>query len=308
MTTPRPAALRPDREDFFDRAGGRLRYAVWTALGTPRGSVVLVHGRGEFIEKYAMEVAGELLVRGFSLYTMDLRGQGQSSRMLPDHDKGHIDDFGTYASDLAAFLESVVVPEAPQPRLLLSHSTGGNVALRYLTAEGSRLFSAAIFSSPMTALRGGRWMKMILALLNPFRFLDTRYAPGMGPWNPARHVFAGNSLTHDERRFHFTDTWFAADPGLRLGGPTLGWLRQAFLSFAILDAKDCLERLTIPALVVSGSQDTVVDNTVHRTVAERIPGAAHVVVEGAHHELMMETDALRAQFWAAFDRLAANVC
>jgi lysophospholipase len=123
MTPPRPACLAPDREDYIDHAGGRLRYAVWTAAGTPRGSVVLIHGRGEFIEKYAMEVAGELRGRGFAVYAVDIRGQGLSTRMLPDHDKGHIDDFGTYVADLAALMDAVVAPEAPHPRRLLSHST-----------------------------------------------------------------------------------------------------------------------------------------------------------------------------------------
>jgi lysophospholipase len=309
--TQRPDSLRPDREDFLDRAGGRLRYAVWNAPGTggraSRGSVVLVQGRAEFIEKYAMEVVGDLRNRGFAVYALDTRGQGLSSRMLPDHDKGHIDDFSTYVADLRHFLETVVVPTAPGPLLLFSHSTGGNIALRYLAAEGSRLFSAAAFSSPMTALPHARLIKMVLAILNPFRFLDTHYAPGTGPWNGTRRVFATNDVTHDERRYRFTDDWFAADPRLRLGGPTLGWLRQAFRSFAVLDAPACLERLDLPVVVLSGSDDTVVNTTVHKVVAERIPGAEHVVIDGARHELLMETDERRAQFWAAFDRLAEKL-
>ena len=31
-------------------------------------------------------------------------------------------------------------------------------------------------------------------------------------------------------------------------------------------------------------------------------------IDGARHELLMETDPRRAQFWAAFDKLAARVC
>ncbi len=306
--TRRPDALPADREDFIERAGGRLRYAVWNASETARGTVVLVQGRAEFIEKYAMEVAGELSGRGFAVYALDTRGQGLSSRMLPDHDKGHIDDFSTYVADLGHFLQTVVAPTAPRPLLLLSHSTGGNIALRYLVAEGSRLFAAAIFSSPMTALPRARLIGTILALLSPFRFLDTCYAPGTGPWDPHTRAFATNSVTHDERRFRFTDAWFAADPRLQLGGPTIGWLHAALRSFAVLDAPAGLTRLDLPVLIASGSQDTVVDTAAHKTVAARIPGAEHVVIEGARHELLMETDARRAQFWAAFDRLAARVC
>lgn len=308
MALQRPSALPADREDYFGGAGDRLRYCSWKASGTPRGSVVLVHGRAEFIEKYAMEVAGELRDRGFDVYAVDLRGQGLSSRMLADPQKGHIDDFATYGADLKLFVETVVLPAAPQPRLLFSHSTGGNIALRYLTTEGSRAFSAAIFSSPMTGLPGAGRIRLLLALLGLVPGLDTRYAPGTGPYDPRNHPFATNDVTHDERRYDFTRQWFAADPRLKLGGPTIGWVRQAFRSFDTLDAPGTLERIALPTLIVSGTDDTVVDIKTHAIAARRIPGAEHVTIDGARHELLMETDARRTQFWAAFDRLAARVC
>ena len=50
----------PERCGFLDAPGARLRWATWSAPGTPRGSVVLLGGRGEFIEKYATEVVGEI--------------------------------------------------------------------------------------------------------------------------------------------------------------------------------------------------------------------------------------------------------
>ena len=312
----RPAALAPDREGFFERAGGRLRYGVWNATGTARGptrgstrgpargSIVLVQGRAEFIEKYAMEVAVELRDRGFAVYALDIRGQGLSARMLPDPDKGHIDDFATYVADLKAFLETVVVPEAPQPLLLLSHSTGGNIALRFLGDEGCEFFAAAAFCSPMTGLPNAWFARSVLAVTGLLPSLDTRYAPTTGPYDLRKHPFAGNDVTHDERRYDFTAQWFAADPRLILGGPTIGWVRQAYRSFDTIDAPGYLERVTLPVLIVSAGEDKVVDTATHRTAAARIARATHAVVEGARHEILMETDGLRAQFWAAFDRFA----
>lgn len=308
MSPARPAALSADREAYFERDGGRLRYAVWNAAGTPRGSVVLVHGRAEFIEKYAMEVAGELRARGFAVYALDIRGQGLSSRMLSDHDKGHIDDFSTYVADLRLFLETVVVPQAPRPLLMFSHSTGGNIALRYLGDEGCRDFAAAAFCSPMTGLPRGWIARTVLAITGLIPSLDTRYAPTTGPYDPAKVPFASNDVTHDERRYDFTAQWFAADPRLKLGGPTIGWVRQAYRSFDVIDAPGYLERIELPVLIVSGGEDTVVDTATHNRAVARIPGAEHATVEGARHEILMETDARRAQFWAAFDRLAARVC
>ena len=311
MPIARPAALPADREAYLEGAGDRLRYAVWNAPGTggpPRGSVVLIHGRAEFIEKYAMEVVGELLGKGFAVYALDVRGQGLRSRMLPDHDKGHIDDFSTYVADLKLFLETIVAPQAPRPLLLLSHSTGGNIALRFLGDEGCGHFAAAAFCSPMTGLHQAWLARTILAITRPLPSLDTRYAPTTGPYDPAKHPFSSNNLTHDERRYGFTADWFAADPRLQLGGPTIGWVRQAYRSFDVLDSPGYLERIALPVLVVSAAEDTVVDIATHKRAVARIAGSEHAVVEGAYHEILMETDARRAQFWAAFDRLAGRVC
>ncbi len=60
--------------------GAQLRAAFWRPEGVPRGTVALVQGRAEFIEKY-YEVVGELLERGFVVASFDWRGQGLSQRL-----------------------------------------------------------------------------------------------------------------------------------------------------------------------------------------------------------------------------------
>lgn len=69
-----------------------LRVVRWVPQGEPLGTVVVIQGRTEFIEKY-FEVAGELLARGFVVVAMDWRGQGLSDRDLNNSRKGHVDDF-----------------------------------------------------------------------------------------------------------------------------------------------------------------------------------------------------------------------
>ena len=102
-----------------------------TSREPPRkGSVVLLTGRGEFIEKYATEVVGELLGRGYCVYALDWRGQGLSDRPLADRGKGHIDNFSTYMADLQLFLDKVVAPAAPRPILALCHSMGAHIMMR----------------------------------------------------------------------------------------------------------------------------------------------------------------------------------
>ena len=67
-----------------------------------------------------------------------------------------------------------------------------------------------------------------------------------------------------------------------------------------------LERIELPLLLMSAGQDQLIDIASHGPVVARLKHAEHVTVAGAKHEIMMETDPLRAQFWQAFDRLAGR--
>ena len=82
--------------------GLSLRVATWAPTArVVHGTVCLVQGRAEFIEKY-FETVAELRGRGFHVVAFDWRGQGGSDRTVEDPHKGHVDDFAEYRLDLAA--------------------------------------------------------------------------------------------------------------------------------------------------------------------------------------------------------------
>jgi lysophospholipase len=304
------ASYRPaNRYGFLEGAGGQLRYACWNASGTgnPRGTILLLAGRGEFIEKYATEIVGELLGRGFAVIALDWRGQGLSDRPLADHEKGHIDNFTTYMADLRLFIEQVVMPQAVRPVLALCHSMGGHILLRHLAEHGAEPLSAALIVSPMTALQREAFLRSVLMLMPEIAAVEQRYLFGTGPFIFLAREFASNYVTHDERRYRWTEAWFKADPRLSLGGPTIGWARQAVRSMTASLAPGYLERIDLPLLLMSASEDRLIDISSHAPVVARLKQGEHVFVSGAKHEIMMETDPLRAQFWQAFDRLAARI-
>jgi len=58
-----------------------IRVARWHPEGRARGTIVVVQGRAEYIEKY-FETIGELLQRGFCVVSFDWRGQGLSGREI----------------------------------------------------------------------------------------------------------------------------------------------------------------------------------------------------------------------------------
>ncbi|MEJ1938649.1 alpha/beta hydrolase, partial [Nostoc sp. NIES-2111] len=83
--------------------GVMLRAAGFPARGRARGTVLLLQGRGDQIEKY-FEVVDDLRARGFGVLAFDWRGQGGSQRLLPDPRKSHVDDFAAYRRDRSAML------------------------------------------------------------------------------------------------------------------------------------------------------------------------------------------------------------
>src|SRR5271169_357456 len=90
--------------------GVNLRFARWAPPPGRKGTVVVLQGRAEFIEKY-FETVRDLRARGFAVATFDWRGQGLSDHALSDPHKGHVRNFSEYATDLAAIMDQVVLPD-----------------------------------------------------------------------------------------------------------------------------------------------------------------------------------------------------
>ena len=70
--------------------------------GGARGSILFLPGRGDFYEKY-LESLDAWARDGFAVTAIDARGQALSGRLIAGSNLGHIDDFATWAKDLADF-------------------------------------------------------------------------------------------------------------------------------------------------------------------------------------------------------------
>ena len=56
-----------------------------------------------------------------------------------------------------------------------------------------------------------------------------------------------------------------------------------------------------PILIVAAGRDSIVSNAAIEAFAALLRSGSQLVVGGAQHELLMEQDRYRSQFWAAFD-------
>ncbi len=288
------------RAQWLTTADGlRIRVAVWNAAG-PQGTVLLLPGRTEYVEKYG-RAAGDLAQRGFATLCIDWRGQGLSPRPLADPMTGHVAAFSDYQTDLAAMLAFARAQGLPEPYYMMAHSMGGCIGLRALI--GGLPVAAAAFSAPMWGILMATWMRPVATAISAaarwFAF-DGRYAPGTGPSTyVVDSPFVGNTLTTDAEMWDYMRRQALAHPELSLGGPSLGWLNTAL---AECHALSLLPSPDYPTLCALGTAEKIVDvGPVHARMAAWPRGRLDLY-PGSEHEVMMERSALRGRF---FDDAAA---
>jgi lysophospholipase len=67
------------------------------------------------------------------------------------------------------------------------------------------------------------------------------------------------------------------------------------------DDPDYPSKIRQPLMLIAAGRDEVVSTAAIEEFAIRLRAGSHLIIAGARHELMMEQDRYRVQFWAAFD-------
>jgi lysophospholipase len=283
------------------RDGLVLRVARWVpADRPPRGTVCILQGRAEFIEKY-FEVVGELLDRGFAVVAFDWRGQGHSGRQVRNAYKGYVRTFAHYRRDLEAVRDQVLVPLMPGPHFALAHSMGGAIAL-HAAYEGWLPFQRLVAVAPMVALCmvTSRLAPVIARLLSLLGF-GRAFVPGGGETSISKKRFKGNRLTSDPVRYARNANAAAAVGSGAIGDPAVAWVNAAFRFMRRFADPRYPIRIRLPILIVGAGADPVCATPAAERFASRLKAGRIIVLPGARHEILMERDEIREDFWAAFD-------
>lgn len=283
--------------------GVRLRAGIWPD-GT-KGTVFLLPGRTEYIEKYG-RAAADLAARGFATLSIDWRGQGLADRKLADKMSGHVGDFSEYQKDLDALLHLAHEQALPRPFFILAHSMGGCIALRALMRDLP--FQATALTAPMWGISISAWMRpMATAISTAANWFGQahRYAPGTTAKTYVLEApFAGNVLTTDAEMYGYMRAQVAKHPDLALGGPSMGWLHAAL---AECHALSLLPSPSMPTLCALGTAEKVVDTAPIHLRMRLWQNGRIDLYPNAEHEIIMETPAMRQRlFDSVADHFRAN--
>ena len=251
----------------------------------PRALVLLFHGFGDHSGRYA-HVAEWLAGRGYAVWALDQRGHGRSPGP-----RGHISRFAQFLGDVAA-LRKRAAAEVAAPQVLLGHSFGGLVVLRYLETAPQGL-AGAVVTSPFidVAFKAPAW-KMALAklLAGP--------VPGLG-------MSTGLSTAHlstDPAVGRAAD----ADPLYHGRMTPAAWREIQAAQVAVVAEA---ERVATPLLFLLAGDDHIVARAASEALARSLPQSPDVrVYEGMYHEILNERDQARVlnDLGVWLDRLVAS--
>jgi lysophospholipase len=295
---------------FATADDGFMRWACGEAQGTRKGTVLVLPGWAEWLEKYE-NFLGEWQQRHFDTVIMEWRGQGLSSRFLADRRKSWIPSLDVLVEDLDRFFTAQITA-APEPVIIFAHSMGAHLALRWWMEKGHahKNVSSLILCSIMHELNTDPFplpAAKAIATSAVAIGADKDYAPGQSAFDQSQTPFEGNRITHDRARYEAMMDALRQTPDLKVGGITFGWLKAVFDSTAQLQGMLLKGAPRKKYLVLGAANDTLVTTEGVRRVASLLPNCESHFYDGAGHELLQESELLRLQVWIDIDRFIGTV-
>ncbi len=256
-------------EETITTTDGLRLYVRRREVDNSRGEVIIVHGFGEHSGRYG-SLTDHLVNHSYTVTGYDHRGHG-----LSDGLPGHIEHFYEYEDDLHKIIAHVRDRSKSPNLYLIAHSMGGLVALRYLAKRGDDL-SGAIISAPLVAVAVPvPAHKLIIARLcarfRPYMRLNN----GINPAHLSRDTEVGKA--------------YATDP-LVNRKVSARWFAEA--TRAMEEVKDWATQITLPLLVMHGTEDKLASCDATKRLFEKIGSKDKElgIYSGYYHELFNEPE------------------
>lgn len=241
----------------------------WTALDA-RANLIICHGIGEHSGRYDA-FAFFLTSRGFNVFSTDLPGHG-----LHHGQRGYVDSFDDLKNAVVDLAAAVRKERDELPLFLFGHSMGGLIGSRVIE-ESPNIFRAAVLSSPHLYSAKESVKKLL-----PVVKLVKKLAPKITFSSSSR--FEPSDLSHNKLAVQrYIDDPYVHDrvsPNLFLG-------MEENIEMAFSEA----ERITIPTMIIIGSDDRVIDPSGARKFYEVLRSEKRFLeIAGGMHEMFADEE------------------
>jgi alpha-beta hydrolase superfamily lysophospholipase len=154
------AAYQHSTGTFIGKGGLEIFFQQWEVTN-PKAILVIIHGLGEHSGRYG-NLIDALQNKGIAIYALDHRGFGRSGGK-----RGYVDSFMDYIYDMKIFVNMIKDKHPNKPVIMLGHSMGGVLALKYALTHAEDL-DALILSSPglVPAIKVPAWKKNLAIFLS----------------------------------------------------------------------------------------------------------------------------------------------
>lgn len=270
--------------------GGTLHAENYVIPSSDRG-VLLLHGYTESAEKFR-EVAWCFIQAGFSVFSYDHRGHGQSLRQINDLSISHVDRFDDYIEDCETFVTTCVRPHlGEKPLYLYAHSMGGAIGAHMLV-EHPNWFKKAVLTSPMIAPSSApfpMWVGRLLAATMCMIGKGKERAFIAGPFDPEKETFEASCST-GRARFDYYEKKRINTPYLQNCSPTYRWVLESFDQTKGLLIKEKCSKVSLPVLLCQAGKENLVRPEEQEAFVAMLPDARIKRFDEAKHEIYNSTD------------------
>jgi len=254
---------------------GRMRLVADAEGDEDASPVLLLHGGGQTRHAWGTTLHA-LAERGWHVYSVDLRGHGESD-WSPDGEYG----LDAFAADVLAIARSL-----PEPPVLVGASLGGLASLLAIADGGARPVASALVLVDVTPRIEADGATRIRAFMR--RDLETGFADleeaadAIAAYNPHRRRPRNLSGLRKNLRQRPDGRWtWHWDPAFMAAHPDRSDSRMTPDNFEQL--RNAARSLTIPTLLVHGRMSDLVSDDGVRELQALVPHAQIVDVAEAGH-------------------------
>lgn len=142
---------------FQGDASLELYYQSWQPQGEPKAVLVIIHGVAEHSNRY-LNLVDNLLPENIAIYSYDQRGHGSSPGQ-----RGYIESWSEYRTDLKRFLELVHQREPKLPVFVYGHSQGALIILEFLIQDTDHIAGIIVSGPPLDTTQAASPLLVVAA-------------------------------------------------------------------------------------------------------------------------------------------------
>ncbi len=258
------------REGFLQGVrNAKIYYQAWLPEGECKAVLLVVHGLAEHSGRY-MNVVNHFIPLGYAVYGIDHVGHGKS-----EGTRVYVERFRDYTDTLKLYFDMVRAWHPDKPIFLVGHSMGGLIGAAYLLEHQEEL-AGAVLSGPLIKAAGevspaAALIGKLLSTLMPKAGLLGLAAEGVSRDPAVVQAYVNDPLVYR--------------------GKATARLVIELIAAAQRVASEAA-KITLPLLIVQGSEDKLVDPLGAQILYDRVSSTDKTlkVYEGLYHEVFNEPE------------------